>query len=117
MSHLILGRKGELLACQYLLQNGHKIREMNWRFRKWEIDIISETESFIHFVEVKTRRHDELLDPIQAVTKKKQRNLIQAADHYLRQKGIQKEAKMDIIGITHCSLQPKFEYFEEAFTT
>lgn len=117
MSHLVLGKKGENLACLFLIQNGHKILETNWRFRKWEIDIISETCDFIHFVEVKTRIDDHVQNPILAVTKKKQRNLIQAADHYLRKNGLVKEAKMDIIAITHNSLRPKFEYLPEAFTT
>lgn len=117
MSTLILGKKGEDLACAYLIQRGHTIKETNWRFRKFEIDIISETPDFVHFIEVKTRKEDGLQNPLEAVTRKKQHFLLQAADQYLKSKGLEKEARMDVIAITHNSLHPKFDYVPDAFSS
>ena len=37
--HYELGKKGEQLAVNYLINKGYKIVERNWRFQKAEIDI------------------------------------------------------------------------------
>ena len=39
--HYELGKKGEQLAVNYLINKGYKIVERNWRFQKAEIDIIA----------------------------------------------------------------------------
>jgi len=57
-----IGRLGEDLALKYLIANGYKIIERNYR-RKWgEIDIIAlSANKILVFVEVKTIRVDERL--------------------------------------------------------
>ena len=37
-----LGELGEQLSCDFLVANGHRILERNWRSGHLEIDIISE---------------------------------------------------------------------------
>ena len=49
------GRRGEDLAVAFLLEQGYRILQRNWREKTGEIDIIAETDEFIVFVEVKTR--------------------------------------------------------------
>ena len=53
--HYELGKKGEQLAVDYLIKEGYKIEERNWRFQKAEIDIIASKQETIISVEVKTR--------------------------------------------------------------
>ena len=53
--HLTLGVLGERLAADHLEKNGYKILDRNVRMSRNEIDIIAEDDSFIVFVEVKTR--------------------------------------------------------------
>ncbi len=49
-----VGELGEGIACKFLVKHGHKIKDRNYR-KKWgEIDIISEKDNIIHFVEVKS---------------------------------------------------------------
>lgn len=49
-----IGDLGEDMACKFLIRRGHAILDRNY-LRPWgEIDIISEHNSKLHFVEVKT---------------------------------------------------------------
>lgn len=52
--HIEIGRIGEDIACRFLLENGHKIIERNYRKKFGEIDIVSKKDDIIHFVEVKS---------------------------------------------------------------
>jgi Holliday junction resolvase-like predicted endonuclease len=51
--HIDLGKKGEDLACNYLLKEGYTILARNWRFLKREIDIIALDKKELVIVEVK----------------------------------------------------------------
>jgi len=44
--HNELGKKGEQLAVDFLLQNNYKIIARNYRFLKAEIDIIARKKMF-----------------------------------------------------------------------
>ncbi len=49
-----VGQLGEDIACRFLIKHKHKIIERNYR-KKWgEIDIISEKDKILHFIEVKS---------------------------------------------------------------
>lgn len=50
-----LGRTGEQLAVEFLVQSGYRVLERNWRCRQGEIDIIARDGATTVFVEVKTR--------------------------------------------------------------
>ena len=52
--HNELGQIGEEIACKFLVKQGFKVILRNYR-KKWgEIDIITEKEGKIHFIEVKS---------------------------------------------------------------
>jgi len=65
-----IGKLGEELACVFLMKHGFSITERNY-LKKWgEIDIISEINGEIHFVEVKTvSRHIKIVDHGGSTTK------------------------------------------------
>ena len=49
-----IGDIGEEIASRFLMKQGHRVRERNY-LKKWgEIDIVSENNGALHFVEVKT---------------------------------------------------------------
>ena len=50
-----LGRCGEQVAVDYLLAEGMRILDRNWRCRQGEIDVIAEEGAKLIIVEVKTR--------------------------------------------------------------
>ncbi|MEG1572622.1 MAG: YraN family protein [Bacteroidales bacterium] len=102
MEPTILGKKGETWACEYLQKAKYKIREVNYRAGRNEIDIIASQGRYIIFVEVKTRTYNTICDPEQAVNWKKQQAIIKTAHAYiLKHQLSQMEARFDIIGIRY----------------
>jgi putative endonuclease len=78
-----LGRTGEHLAANALMEDGYRILERNFRCRHGEIDLVAEHEQDLVFVEVKTRRGTGYGRPEEAVTLPKQRKIIEVASYYL----------------------------------
>lgn len=112
---ILQGRRGEDIALEYLLQRGYVLRERNWRSSHKEIDLIMESENYLHFVEVKSLTTASGFFPGDNVTKQKQRNLICAARNYIVKKRIEKEAQFDIISITFTKDGYDLEYMPAAF--
>lgn len=52
-----VGHDAEKQAAEYLQSQGFVIRELNWRTRFCEIDVVAEKKNVIYFVEVKYRRN------------------------------------------------------------
>ena len=75
-----LGQIGEELAALYLERNGYKIIERNFRYKKYEIDIIAKYNKELVFIEVKTRSNKIYGRPIEAVNNIKQKH-IQIQEH------------------------------------
>lgn len=84
--HNILGKAGEQAACEFLMAKGYTIRETNWRLGKLEIDIVAQEpgRNRLHIVEVKTRGNIDHFDPMQTINRAKIRNLVNAANGYVR---------------------------------
>ncbi len=77
-----IGKRGENLATQYLLQNHYKILKRNFYARKGEIDIIAKEKKEIVFIEVKTRSNLLYGNPADAVDNNKKRHIYQTAQYY-----------------------------------
>ena len=113
--HIDFGKLGEELAVDYLVGKGYEILERNWRNIHKEIDIIAKDGKFLVIVEVKTRQTDEYGNPDIAVTKKKQRMLIAAANAYIFKNRLDVETRFDIISIVFKDGEPVIEHIEDAF--
>jgi putative endonuclease len=113
--HNELGIQGELMAVDFLIKNGYKIRDKNWRFQKAEVDIIAQKEDTIVCVEVKTRSSDYFGDPQDFVSKKKIKLLVKAMDHYVISKDLDVDVRFDIIAIVKNKNQNSLEHIEDAF--
>lgn len=113
--HNDLGKKGEELAKQHLINKGYNIKDLNWRFKKKEIDIIAEKNNVLTVVEVKTRTSDYFENPKEAVTRKKQKFIINAAEAYIFEKNIDMETRFDIITITFKNGKEEIEHIKDAF--
>lgn len=113
--HNELGKKGEDLATLFLQQKGWSILERNWRFHRNEVDIIALDHGVLVFVEVKSRRNNFFGEPEEAITTAKIQRLVLAADHYIRQKGMNNDARFDVISII--GEQPPYliKHFKSAF--
>ena len=97
--HNDIGREGEDVAASYLMQKGYRIVARNWRYGPKEIDIVARDGETMVFVEVKTRSTLAFELPQEAVTKKKMKNLVEAADAYMLQYNIELEGRFDIVGV------------------
>src|SRR3989344_4735893 len=77
-----LGKLGENIACRYLVENGYKIIEKNFRQKWGEIDIIAKApDKTLVFVEVKT-----VCDVEKLHTQNENNNQISAEDQLTRAK-------------------------------
>lgn len=109
------GSMGEKLAKDHLLKQGYEILELNWRFKKYEVDIISKKDQTIVFVEVKTRKSNTFGEPELFVTRQKQNFLIAAANQYIIQNNIELESRFDIIAILQLNNNHTVKHLEAAF--
>ena len=113
--HNELGKKGEQLAVDYLLENGYTIVERNYRFQKAEVDIIAQKENVLAVVEVKTRSTDYFGNPQDFVNPKKIKLLVSAIDNYVTEKDLDVEIRFDIIAIIKQKNVFRIEHLKDAF--
>ena len=107
MNNIDIGKKGEKLACEYLIKKGYKILETNKHFSKFcEIDIIAEDKNTLVFCEVKTRKTDICGSPFEAITKSKYQNIKKGVFFYLQENPKYKKFRIDAVSII---LEPKLE--------
>ena len=98
-SRKALGRLGEELTVQALVQRGYRIRERNWRCPSGELDIVAEDGDVLAFVEVKTRRGQDFGTPEEAVTPAKQAKLIELAATYVQESGWSGDWRIDVAAV------------------
>ncbi|MBR1991756.1 MAG: YraN family protein [Bacteroidales bacterium] len=110
------GQAGENLAQTYLLKQGYRILETNWRFGHLEVDIIALDNQTIVFVEVKTRGSSAFGQPSLAVNLQKQRNIIRAANSYVTRHNYPYEVRFDIISIVKNNEGNTLEHLKDAYT-
>ncbi|WP_163409175.1 YraN family protein [Flavobacterium ajazii] len=117
--HNELGKKGEDLAVEFLLQNDYKILERNWIFQKAEIDILAKKDNFLAVIEVKTRSSLDYGSPQDFVKPKKIQLLIKAVNAYIndREKDFEDdlEIRFDIIAIHKTEETFAIEHLTDAF--
>ena len=113
---LLLGKEGERLAERFLEKKGYKLLERNYRCTAGELDLIVLDRRVIVFVEVKTRTGQGFGTPFEAVEFRKQRKIIQAAQFFLAEKGLQqRDARFDVVGVSWVGRAPVVEHIENAF--
>ncbi len=78
------GQQGEDIAAAYLVQQGYRIIERNWRCPTGELDIITQDGNTLVFLEVRTRRGERFGTAEESVTANKQARLIELAQTYLQ---------------------------------
>jgi len=110
-----LGDKGEELASAFLLKKGYKIIKRKYVSGHSEVDLVASIEGKIIFVEVKTRASAYLSDPSLLVTRKKQKQVIMAADRFMKEFHPEKESRFDIVIIITNKEYTSVDHIEDAF--
>lgn len=94
-----LGKWGESVAAVHLEAKGFRLVERNWRSIYGEIDIIAQDSAELVFVEVKTRRGNQMGTPEEALTRQKAEKLRQLAQLYLAENGSEQGWRIDLVAI------------------
>lgn len=110
-----LGRKGEELAVEHLKMIGYEILAINWFSHHLEIDIIAKDGDELVIVEVKARGSDSYEHPYEAVSNKKIRFLVNAAEAYILENDIRMDTRFDVISIVFSGRTFDLEHFKNAF--
>lgn len=113
--HNILGRSGEDAAVQFLIDNGYIIRHRNWRRKHLELDIVATLRDVLVVVEVKTRTDSEFAMPEDAVTARKIKRIVTAADTYIRLFEIDLPVRFDVITVLGNEENFTIEHIKEAY--
>lgn len=113
--HNDLGEAGELEAQNYLRTKGYKIRDVKWTSGKLELDIVAEKDGCLVVVEVKTRSTDTFEAPEEAITNRKIRNIVFAADDYIQKFNWQGETRFDVISVMPVGQKFRVDHIEDAF--
>jgi putative endonuclease len=79
-----LGDNYEQRACDWLAARGWQLLARNYRCKPGEIDIVAIDAGTLVFVEVRARQRGRYASAAASVDKRKQRRLLQAADHFLQ---------------------------------
>lgn len=96
-----IGAEQEERACQYLMKQGVRIMERNFRCRQGEIDIIGYEKEYLVFFEVKYRKDDSKGNASEAVGFRKQRKICRVSDYYRMIHGspLDTQVRFDVIAI------------------
>ena len=113
--HNEIGKLGEERAQAYLRQNAYEIRHTNWVFGKLELDIVAEKGDVLVVVEVKTRSTDTFEHPQEAITRRKIRNLVDAAEAYIFHFDWEGDTRFDVISVVPDGNSFRIEHIEDAF--
>ena len=97
--HNDFGNLAEDLAVEYLEKKNYRIIARNFRYQKAEIDIVAEFENLIVVAEVKARSYNTVIEPQEAVTKKKIKSIVMCTDFFMQDRTIDKEVRFDIITV------------------
>lgn len=110
-----MGNEGENIACSFLVDTAYIIKERNWHFSKYEVDIIAEKDDMLVFVEVKYRTGSYFGEPEIFVSQKQKTNLIKVANFFLDRYKLNQEVRFDIIAIVKSKGQLSINHIEDAF--
>ena len=95
-----LGKAGERLARRRLVSQGRRILDANRRTSSGEIDLITEKDGVIAFVEVRVRRGSAFGTPEESLTHRKLARMVACAHEYLAERRWEERPwRIDLVAI------------------
>ncbi len=96
----LLGARGERAAARFLRRRHYAIVARNYRCPVGEVDLIALDGATIVFVEVKTRSGTSFGAPAEAVTRRKQRQIVRVATYFLTTHRLHgRQVRYDVVGV------------------
>ena len=109
-----IGHKGELIAIEYLKKAGYVIICSNYRFERYEIDIIAREGDTLVFIEVKARNSARFGAPEEAIDDRKIDHILECANHYIEDTQWMNRIRFDIITV-RMDKGPAINHIRDAF--
>lgn len=112
-----LGDWGEQLAAEFLAERGWVILHRNYRIGHREVDLVARCGGVVAFVEVKTRGGTGYGHPLEAITRKKRREIQQVAAAWIETHGLAGDVyRFDAVAILlPAGGAPVIEHVEDAW--
>lgn len=101
MNKRTVGSQYENIAVEFLISNGYKILERNYRIKQGEIDVIAIKNKCLSFIEVKYRNTLISGFPEEAVNRRKILKICKVAEFYIYSNNIYNDYNIsfDVIAI------------------
>ncbi|KQC10542.1 MAG: hypothetical protein APR54_03065 [Candidatus Cloacimonas sp. SDB] len=112
-----IGRKGEDIAIQFLLENSYEIVKRNYYSNQGEIDIIALDDEELVFIEVKTRVRD-LETALASMSPTKCKKIIRTAEDFLSKNSRFEDhfTRFDLLVVILNSKEPVIHHIKEAIS-
>ena len=96
-----VGTEYETMAARYLCTHDYTILARNYRTPFGEVDLIAQKDGVLVYVEVKYRSSNDYGDPLEAVDRRKQRQICKVANYHYAgyAAGQEMDCRFDVIGI------------------
>ena len=111
------GKLAENIAFDYLVQRGLSLLTRNYRCPFGEIDIIMEQGNIVTFIEVRYRKNNRYLAPIETINPQKCTRIINTGLHYLQgnRDALKKPCRFDVITVSGNLQSPDIMWIKNAF--
>ena len=95
-----LGRAGEELARRRLVAEGRAVLAVNCRTRSGEIDLVTEKDGVVAFVEVRATRGAAFGPPEESLTRRKLARMVRCAHEFLAERGWERRPwRIDVVAV------------------
>ena len=98
-AHNEFGKAGEQMAVEWLAVQGFQVISRNWKFARYELDIIASRDDILHFIEVKSRHDDFFGKPEDWVSWKKGKHMLTAGVAFQEKYPAWAQIQYDILAI------------------
>lgn len=110
------GRVAEDAAAAWLERRGYAVLARNHATRRGEVDLVCRDGATLCFVEVRSRSRLDFGSPAASVGVAKARRVVAAAtDWAVRNGGLDRDMRFDVVAVDLSGPEPRFELFRAAF--
>ncbi len=114
-----LGKAGEQIAKDFLLEKGFRFVASNFRYERAEVDLIfcDDEKKLLIFIEVKTRKNKKFGEPEESVNNAKQLSIKKAVEGFILDKDEYEkhDLRLDVISVLMGEDGPEINHIENAF--
>lgn len=113
------GKRGEIIAFNFLTEKGFSHLKSNYRYDRAEIDLIFEDveNNLLLFIEVKTRANKKFGEPEESITPLKMEQIRKAAMGFISENEnyLKHDVRLDVITVMLIDQKAEINHIENAF--